>query len=105
MTHYSIKIMPTARLGLLTIGDYIALDNPIRAISFVDEITDSLQKTLSLFPYSGKKVDDLSAQQEIRVWSYGRYNCYYHIIEQKSLVEILFVFHASRDVQKLMDKL
>ena len=47
-------------------------------MSFVDEITGSLQKMLSVFPYSGK------------------------VVEDKQLVEALFVFHASRDVQALM---
>jgi plasmid stabilization system protein ParE len=59
MKHYRIEIMPTARAGLLEIGEYIALDNPVRAISFMDEITDSLHKILSLFPYSGKIAENL----------------------------------------------
>ena len=53
MKHYRVEIMPTARAGLLEIGEYIALDNPVRAMSFIDEITDSLHKQLSLFPFSG----------------------------------------------------
>ena len=105
MKHYRIAILSTAQSGLLTIGEYIALDNPIRAISFIDEITNSLRQTLSLFPYSGKIVEGLSTEQEIRVWFYGQYNCYYHIIEKQSLVEVLFIFHGSRDVQKLLDDL
>ena len=44
MKHYRVEIMPTAKAGLLEIGEYIALDNPTRAISFIDEITDLLLK-------------------------------------------------------------
>jgi toxin ParE1/3/4 len=102
MKHYRIDIMPTARAGLLEIGEYIALDNPVRAISFMDEITDSLQKTLSIFPYSGKVAEDLDVGQEIRVWSHGNYNSYYRILEEQQLVEVLFIFHASRDIQALI---
>lgn len=105
MTHYRIEIMPAARAGLLEIGEYIALDNPARAMSFVDEITGSLQNMLSAFPYSGKVVENLGFKQEIRVWPYGDYNSYYHVIETQQLVEVLFVFHASRDVQALMARL
>lgn len=102
MKHYHIKIMPTARTGLLEIGEYIALDNPVRAISFVEELTASVRKMLSLFPYAGKVVENLGFDEEIRIWPYGDYNSYYHVIENKQLVEVLFVFHASRDIQGLM---
>ncbi len=97
--------MPTAREGLLEIGEYIALDSPVRAISCMDEITDSLQKTLSIFPYSGKVAEDLDVGQEIRVWSHGNYNSYYRILEEQQRVEILFIFHASRDIQALITSL
>ena len=66
------------------------------------ELTVSVRKMLSAFPYSGKVVEDLGFEQEVRVWPYGDYNSYYHVIEDKQLVEVLFVFHASRDVQALM---
>lgn len=102
MKNYRIDIMPTAREGLLAIGEHIALDNPVRAISFVDEITDSLKKTLSVFPKSGRVVDGLSIQGTIRLYSYGNYNSYYRVIDDDKLVEILFVFHASRDFEALI---
>lgn len=105
MKHYRIEIMPTAREGLLEIGEYIALDNPARAITFIDEITDSLQKSLSIFPYSGKVADDIEVDQEIRMWSHGNYISYYRVVEEKQLVEVLYVFNASRDMQALIMKL
>ncbi len=71
MKRYQIIIMPSAREGLLAIGEYIALDNPVRAITFVDEIIASLEKTLSIFPLSGKTSQELDLGEEIRVWSYG----------------------------------
>ena len=102
MSTYRVAFADTAEEGLLNIVDYIALDNPVRAVSFVGELTVSVRKMLSAFPYSGKVVEDLGFEQEVRVWPYGDYNSYYHIIEDKQLVEVLFVFHASRDVQALM---
>lgn len=94
--------MPTAKVGLLEIGEFIALDNPKRAISFIDELSLSLRKTLSAFPYSGKIAEDLELDEEIRVWSHGNYNSYYRVLENKNTVEVLFVFHGSRDVQSLI---
>lgn len=63
MKHYRVETMPTARTGLLEIGEYIALDNPVRAMSFIDEITDSLHRQLSLFPLSGKVTEDLELDE------------------------------------------
>ncbi|CAC9613832.1 hypothetical protein [uncultured Gammaproteobacteria bacterium] len=105
MKRYQIIIMPSAREGLLVIGEYIALDNPTRAITFVDEMTTSLNKTLSIFPYSGKIVKELDLIDEIRIWSYDHYNSYYRVLDDKQIVEILFVFNASRDVSSLITSL
>lgn len=105
MKHYRVEIMPTAREGLLEIGEYIALDNPTRAMSFINEITGSLQNQLSLFPFSGKIAQDLDMHEEIRMLPHGNYNSYYRVIEEKQLVEILFVFNGSRDIQALMAEL
>ena len=102
MSTYRVAFADTAEEGLLNIVDYIALDNPARAVSFVGELTVSVRKMLSAFPYSGKVVEDFGFEQEVRVWPYGDYNSYYHVIQDKQLVEVLFVFHASRDVQALM---
>ena len=71
MKHYRVEIMPTAKAGLLEIGEYIALDNPTRAISFIDEITDLLQRQLSLFPLPGKIAEDLDmdeTNQNVAPW-------------------------------------
>ena len=102
MNTHNVALSDTAEEGLLDIVDYIALDNPVRAVSFVEELTTSLRKTLSIFPYSGKVVDDLEVGQEIRVWPHGNYNSYYRIVEGQQLVEVLFVFHAGRDIQALI---
>ena len=100
-----IEVMPTAREGLLEIGEYIALDSPARAVTFINEITDSLQKTLSLFPFSGKVAEDLELNEKIRILPHGNYIAYYRVIENKQLVEVLYVFNASRDIQSLMTQL
>ncbi len=97
--------MPSAENGLLEIGEYIALDNPARAITFIDEIKKSLKNNLSVFPCSGKVVEDLDLGQEIRIWSHGNYNSYYRVLDEEKTVEVLFVFNASRDVSSLVTSL
>ena len=96
MKHYRVEIMPTARAGLFEIGEYIALDNPTRAMSFIDEIAGSLQNQLSLFPLSEKLALDLNTDEEIRMLPHDNYNSYYRVIEEKQLVEVLYVFNGSQ---------
>ncbi len=105
MKSYRVSIMPTAKEGLLEIGEYIALDNPVRAISFIDEITGSLKKTLSIFPYSGKITEDLDLDENIRTMPHGNNNSYYRVVEDNQIVEVLFIFNASRDIQALITSL
>ena len=45
-----------------------------KLVGFVEELTAFLRKTLFIFPYSGKVVEDLDISQEIRAWPYGYYN-------------------------------
>ena len=102
MKQYHIEFMSSARAYLLEIGEYIALDNPQRAVTFIDEIIGSLQKQLSIFPFSGKRVEDLELDEEIRVMTHGNYNSYQRVIEDRLLVEVLFVFNARRNIQALI---
>jgi len=104
MKNYDIAFTATARSGLLEIGEFIALDNPARADSFVNEITVSLTRTLSIFPYSWRIAEDFNGIDEIRITSYWNYNILYCVIEDKQVVEILFVFNASRDIQAFKGK-
>lgn len=99
MNRYTVAFAEKAEEALLDIVAYIALDNPVRAESFVQELTASLRQTLSIFPKSGKVVQDLvDLGQEIRMWSHGNYNSYYRVDDDKRLVEVLFILHGSRDI-------
>lgn len=105
MKAFRVELTNTARNCLLDIAEYIALDNPDRAMSFIDELTTSLQNTLSIFPYSGKVVEDLDVSDEVRMFPHGNYNSYYRVLEDRELVEVLFIFSANRDIQGLMKDL
>ena len=41
-----LVLSPAARQDLLDIGDYIADDNPVRALSFVDELEEACKGLL-----------------------------------------------------------
>ncbi len=101
MNLYRVIFFNTAKQGMLNIVDYIALDNPVRAISFVEELTTSLVKTLSVFPLAGKATDDLGLDEEIRIMPYKNYNSYYRVLEDQKIVEVLYIFNASQNVSSI----
>lgn len=105
MKNYRVMIMPTAKEGLLEIAEYIALDNPTRAISFIDELTSALKNSLSIFPYAGRVAENLNLDEEIRTTSHGNYNSYYRILDDAQVVEVLFIFNASRDIEALISQI
>ena len=54
MHEFKIEITIQADLELKETADYIALDNPTRARSFVRDLVIHFTKILSTFPESGK---------------------------------------------------
>ena len=53
-----LVILPAARADLIDIGDFIALDNPPRAFSFIAEIEAKIME-IGKRPGSFQKRDDL----------------------------------------------
>lgn len=90
--------MPAAEDELLEIAEYIALDNPTRAVSFIAEIVASLKNTLSIFPESGQIFHEHNFDNEIRSFPNGSYLSFYQIIESKKTVEILYILHSKKDI-------
>lgn len=96
MKTYKVTITETASECLFNIAYYIALDNPVRAETFIDEMVASLSKTLSIFPLSGKVYTDVSFDFEIRSLVYKNYVAFYRVINET--VEILYVFNAAQNI-------
>ena len=85
-----------AEHDLEEIGDYIAADNPSRAISFVREIRERCA-TIALSPLSHVARPELG--EGIRTCSHGRYL----IVFEPSAKEVLIVrvLHGARDISAL----
>src|SRR6266481_2833266 len=84
---------PLATADLEEIGDYIALDNPHRALSFIRELGAQCRKipdnTLA-FPVR----EDLAPG--LRVLPYGQYLIFYRPMD--ATVRIERILHGARDV-------
>jgi toxin ParE1/3/4 len=82
-----------AETNLEIIGDYIALDNPVRAASFVDEIRDRV-KDVAIFPEAYPVVGRYRAY-EVRRVVFGSYLIFYRI--SAGSIEVLKIIHGATD--------
>jgi len=88
---------PLAEMDLEEIGDYIARDNPARAISFIQEIKKQCHKITNApeaFPLRPDLIEGL------RMLSFRRYLIFYTVGESVRIERIL---HGARDYSVLFD--
>ena len=88
-----LAFSPRAALDLEEIGDYIALDNPSRAVSFMREIKQhcrSLARRPAAFPVR----EDLAAG--IRMAVHGNYLIFFRVLEKTVREER--VIHGARNL-------
>ena len=91
-----LVILPAARADLIDIGDFIALDNPPRAASFVAEIEAKIVE-IGERPGSFQKRDDLHLG--LRHAPHGRYLIFF--IKRNGEVQIVRVLQGSRDLPRM----
>ncbi|WP_287884797.1 type II toxin-antitoxin system RelE/ParE family toxin [Paracoccus sp. (in: a-proteobacteria)] len=92
-----LVVLPAARADLIDIGDFIALDNPPRAASFVAEIEAKIIE-IGERPGSFQKRDDL--HKGLHHARHGRYLIFF--IEKGDEVQIVRVLQGSRDLTGLL---
>ncbi len=89
-----IEITPAARADLIEIGDFIAQDNPDRALSFVGEIRDVIFEQIAVRPGSFPLRADLAAN--LRVARHRRYLIFF--VPLGNSIQIVRVLHGARDI-------
>jgi toxin ParE1/3/4 len=75
------------------IAEYIARDNPLRALEFVDELRDRCQQ-LAAFPSASPLRPDIA--EGVRLAPFGRYVILYSIASDHLLIER--ILHGARDI-------
>jgi toxin ParE1/3/4 len=93
-----IEILPAAQADLIDIGDYIALDNPERARSFVAKIHDLIFKQIAVRPSSFPLRADLAPN--LRVARYRRYLIFF--TQFAGSIHIVRVLHGARHIPDIM---
>lgn len=95
-----VHLTAEAESDLEQIGDYIAQDNPKRALSFVLALRD---KCLSLAdaPY-GFPLVPRYGHYGIRHRVYGNYLIFYHVDVENHRMVVVHALHGARDFAKLL---
>ena len=87
-----------ARIELQAIGDYIASDNPRRAITFIDEIEQHCEK-LARRPRMHPLVRG-HEEDGVRKAGHGNYLIFYRMAGD--IVEILHIVHGAQDWERIL---
>lgn len=88
-----LVILPAARTDLVEIGDFIALDNPRRAETFLNEVETRMAQ-ISERPASFPTRDEL--HPGLRSARHGRYLIFFKEVGDQ--VQIVRVLHGARDL-------
>lgn len=88
---YEIIISPQADQELEDIALFIAEDSPKRAISFIDELLDSVQTRLTSFPYIGKEY-----KFKQRMIVFKGYIIFYGVNETTKTVSISHILNPAK---------
>jgi toxin ParE1/3/4 len=93
-----LLITPLAARDLEEIADYIALDNPNRAGSFVAELRAHCQK-ICLNPLGYRRRPELS--DNLRSCAHGKYVIFFESTTQQ--VTIIRILHGARDIPDIFN--
>jgi toxin ParE1/3/4 len=89
---------PLAELDLEEIGDYIARDNSLRAVSFIREIREQCAK-MTAMPLGAPLRHELG--EGIRMVPFGHYLIFYTVGAENIRVER--IIHGARNIPVLFD--
>ncbi|MFG5120901.1 type II toxin-antitoxin system RelE/ParE family toxin [Methylorubrum sp. POS3] len=93
----SVVISRRARADLRDIGDFIAVDDPTRAVSFVTELRERC-RSLSHTPFQGRPTPEIAA--EVRVLVFRSYLILHRVGDDVVLIDR--VIHSARDRSGLL---
>ncbi len=97
----SYELSPEAFEDLLRIQDFISSDNPHAAEQTIDKFFSAFEHLVQ-WPQSGHSRPDLTSK-EVLFWPIDSYLIVYRVRENESLIQIVAVLHAARDVPAILD--
>jgi plasmid stabilization system protein ParE len=97
----SYELSPETFEDLLRIQNFISHDNPPAAAHLIDDFFLAFER-LAQWPHSGHSRTDLTSK-EVLFWPIGSYLIVYRIRKAESLVQIVAVLHAARDIPAVLE--
>jgi plasmid stabilization system protein ParE len=94
----NVYLLPEAEADLEAIGDRITIDNPKRAVTFVNELYDKCMR-LANMPFAFALAPRY-AEQGVRYRVHGKYQIFYVIVGDR--VEVLRILHSARDISAIL---
>jgi plasmid stabilization system protein ParE len=94
--NYTILFTHDAVADFNNISDFIAQDNPYRALTFIDELQKRTKTTLSLAPYAGQIY-----KEKTRYIILSEYVVLYETEDSNKTVNILRIIHSLTNWNKL----
>ncbi|MBL8398922.1 MAG: type II toxin-antitoxin system RelE/ParE family toxin [Candidatus Accumulibacter sp.] len=91
-----LDFSPQSERDLEDIGDYIAQDNPLRAVSFVRELREACMRLVHHPGIGALRPELLSG---LRILPYGRYLIAYSAGD--TTVRVERILHSARDIDAL----
>ena len=91
------RLSPLAEFDLEEIGDYIARDNPRRALSFIEEIRARCRLILQT-PHGAPLRAELG--EGLHIVPFGRYLIFYTVHKTADEVRVERILHAARDIDQ-----
>ncbi len=95
----NVIFSPLSENDLEAIGDYIAADNPHRAVSFIREMHEHCQKIADM-PEAAPLREDI--MPNVRMAAHGNFLIFYRVVEQD--VRIERILHGARNIQALLQQ-
>lgn len=92
-----VTFSPAAERDLESIGDYIAKDNPLRAVSFIGEIREQC-RLIEAAPLAAVRRDDIA--EGIRMVVHKQYLIFYSVNSTGPRIER--VLHAARNIDRIV---
>ena len=93
-----VSFTPEAYADLRAIALHIAGDNPVRALSYVDEI-EARCRSIAEFPHAGPPRPEWG--DGVRIAVHGYYLIVYRVRDEA--VQILRIVHGARDLDALFE--
>jgi len=94
-----LVLSPRAAADLEEIADYIARDNPVRAVTFVAEL-EATCRAVAATPELYPARPDLAPG--LRMAVHGRYLVLYRDLPGENTVRVVRVLHSARNVPRLL---